>query len=172
MNGQNPAEERESLKTAWLRLLLRFALIALTGVLIFTKVFLLTRVRGNEMFPAIRDGDLLLAFRLQKDYAKNDVVVYNREGETAVGRIAALGGDVVTLDQSGILLVNGTEQGGEIFYPTYAGEEQCYPYRVEADAVFVLGDHRPAARDSREIGAVAEENVKGKVITVLRRRGI
>ena len=162
----------DTLKSAYLRLLLRFGLIVLTGTVLFTQAFLLMRAAGNEMFPAVKDGDLLLAFRLQRDYAKNDVVVYSHAGEKAIGRIAALGGDVVTLDDSGTLLVNGTEQSGEIMFPTYAKEELQYPYRVPENTVFLLGDRRSVAHDSREMGAVAMEELKGKVITVLRRRGI
>ena len=154
------------------RLLSRIALIALLVLLLLTKVFLITNASGNGMFPAVKDGDLLFAFRLQREYAKNDVVVYTAGQETKVGRIAALAGDVVMLDESGILLVNGTIQSGEILYPTYAGTELIYPYQVPEDSVFLLGDYRKDARDSREYGAVPLKAVCGKVITVLRRRGI
>lgn len=37
----------------------------------------------NGMFPAIKGGDLLIGFRLQRNFLKNDVVVYKANGETA-----------------------------------------------------------------------------------------
>ena len=167
-----PAKKLHPVFAAYLRLLLRILLIVLLGLLIFTKVFLITQASGNEMFPSVKDGDLLLAFRAQKTYAKNDVVVYT-DGENAyVGRIAALEGDVVTLDDSGTLRVNGTAQTGEILFPTYPDKALTYPYKVPAASVFLLGDHRSVAIDSRVHGAVALEQVEGKVITILRRRGL
>lgn len=124
------------------------------------------------MFPAMKDGDLIIGFRLQQTYMKDDVVVYTVNGETHVGRIAARAADVVTLDDSGTLLVNGTAQGGEIIYPTYAKENFEYPYTVPENQIFILGDYRTQTADSRDFGAVSMENVKGKVITILRRRGL
>lgn len=156
----------------YIALVLRILFIAAVGAALFTKVFLVTQVTGNEMFPALKDGDLILAFRLQRNYAKNDVVAYTYGGKTYAGRIAALEDDVVTVDESGVLLVNGTEQRGEILYPTYAEDGLLYPYRVSEGCVFVLGDYRTVAHDSRERGEIALEDVGGKVISLLRRRGL
>ena len=153
-------------------LLLRVLFIALTGWVLFSYVFLITQVGGNDMFPAVKDGDLVIGFRLQQEYAKNDVVVYTAGGRSHIGRIAARATDVVTLDDSGTLLVNGTAQSGEIMYPTYAKEGIEYPYRVPEGHVFILGDYRTQTEDSRDYGSIPMENVQGKVITILRRRGL
>lgn len=153
-------------------LLLRILFLALAGWVMFTQVFLITQVSGNAMFPAVKDGDLVIAFRLQQEYAKNDVVVYTADGEPHIGRIAARATDVVTLDESGTLLVNGTTQSGEIMYPTYAKEGMEYPYKVPEGQVFILGDYRTQTEDSRDFGSIPLENVQGKVITILRRRGL
>ena len=122
------------------------------------------------MFPALKDGDLVIAFRMQRDYAKGDVIVCTVDGQPYVGRIAARELDVVSLGETGTLIVNGTVQGGEIIYPTYGREPLEYPFRVPEGCVFLLGDHRTAARDSRDFGPVSEDQVQGKVITILRRR--
>ena len=169
----SPSEkEKSAALTDILRLFLRLAVLILLSALLVTKVFLITQASGNDMSPSVKDGDLLFAFRLQRDHEKNDVVIYSRGQEKAVGRIAALEGDVVTLDDSGILLVNGTVQSGALPYPTYAGENLTYPYRVPAGSVFLLGDDRPSARDSRVCGAVPLEDIRGTVFTILRRRGL
>ena len=78
--------------------------------------------------------------------------------------------DVVNITEEGMLLVNGTVQGGEIIYPTYPKEGIEYPYRVPEGCVFVLGDHRTDTIDSRDFGPVPKKQVQGKVITILRRR--
>lgn len=153
-------------------LLLRVLFLALAAWVLLTQVFLITQVRGNAMFPALKDGDLVIAFRIQQDYAKNDVVVYTVDGETHIGRIVARATDTVMLDDSGKLLVNGTNQTGEILYPTYAKDGLTYPYAVPDGHVFVLGDYRTQTEDSRDFGPIPLENVQGKVITILRRRGL
>ena len=159
-------------RQGYVSLLLRILFLALAGWVLFSYVFLITQVSGNDMFPAIKDGDLVIGFRLQKEYAKNDVVAYTVNGKTHIGRIAAKATDVVTLDDSGTLLVNGTAQSGEIMYPTYAKEGITYPYKVPEGQVFILGDYRTQTEDSRDFGSIPLENVQGKVITILRRRGL
>lgn len=153
-------------------LLLRVAFLALAGYVLLTYVFLITQASGNDMFPAVKDGDLIIGFRLQQEYAKNDVIVYTANGKQHIGRIAAKESDVVTLDDSGTLLVNGTAQSGEIIYPTYEKEGIEYPFRVPEGCVFVLGDYRTQTQDSRDFGAISTQNIAGKVITLLRRRGL
>lgn len=150
----------------------RIVVLALAAYIIFAQVFLITQNRGQDMFPAVKDGDLIIAFRMQKEYAKNDVVVYTVDGKQKVGRIVARETDVVTMDESGKLLVNGTVQSGEIMYPTYAKEGLEYPYKVPEGHVFLLGDYRTNSEDSRDHGPISMRNVEGKVITILRRRGL
>lgn len=159
-------------RQGYISLLFRILFLLLAGWVLFSHVFLITQASGNGMFPAVKDGDLIIGFRLQQEYAKNDVVVYTADGKTRIGRIAAGAGDVVTLDDSGTLLVNGTAQSGEIMYPTYAKEGMEYPFRVPEDEVFILGDYRTQTEDSRDFGSIPLENVQGKVITILRRRGL
>ena len=153
-------------------LLLRLVVLAVVLYLLLTQVFLITQVSGNDMFPAVKAGDLVLAYRLQPVYAKNDVVVYRAEGKSRVGRIVGREGDVIMLDGSGNLLVNGTNQSGEILYPTYPGEGYAYPYVVPEQSFFILSDYRTRCEDSRDFGAVPAPKIAGKVITILRRRGI
>lgn len=156
----------------YISLLFRCVMLIAVLVVLFTQVFLITQVSGNEMFPAVKDGDLVLAYRLQADLAKSDVVVYRQGGETRVGRILGRAGDVIMLDDTGSLLVNGTNQGGEILYPTYAKEGLTYPYVVPEDSCFLLCDYRTQCEDSRDFGPVPTGDILGKVITILRRRGI
>jgi signal peptidase I len=159
-------------RQGYINLGLEILFLLLVGLLLFTQVFMLTQVKGNSMFPALKDGDLVIAFRMQQDYAKRDVIVYTADGETRIGRIVARATDVVTIDESGNLLVNGTNQTGEIMYPTYAKEGYTYPLQVPENHVFVLGDYRTQTEDSRDFGPISMEDVQGKIITIVRRRGL
>jgi signal peptidase I len=161
-----------AIRKGYISLLWRIVLLALVGYLLFTQVFIITQASGNAMFPAVKDGDLIIGFRLQQRYIKNDVVVYKANGNQYIGRIAARETDVVAMDESGTLLVNGTTQGGEILYQTYAKEGIGYPYTVPEGHIFILGDYRTQAQDSRDFGSISLDDVEGKVITILRRRGL
>ncbi len=165
-------EDKAAIKSAYKNLLVRVVVLLIVGFLLFSQVFLITQAKGMEMFPAIKDGDLIIGFRLQRHYAKNDVVVYKVEGKQKIGRLVAQATDVVTIDEDGTLRVNGTVQAGEIMYPTYPKEGIAYPYKVEEKNVFILGDYRTQVQDSRDIGPIPLNKVKGKVITILRRQGL
>ena len=118
-------------RNGYIQLLARIILVIVCGGLLFTQGFLLMRAPDNGMFPAIKGGDLLIGFRLQRNFLKNDVVVYKANGKLQVGRILGQETDVITIDDTGQLLVNGTPQTGEIAFPTYAKKGiKKYPYRV------------------------------------------
>ena len=163
---------RLSINAGYRSLLVRILIIAAAGYVFFTQLFLITQVSGMDMFPALKDGDLAIVFRMQQEYAKNDVIAYSTTEGLRFGRIVARESDVVLMDDSGSLQVNGTTQSGEILYPTYAVEGIEYPFRVPEGCVFVLGDYRTTATDSRIYGPIPMEDVAGKVITILRRRGL
>ena len=165
---------RQTLMTrrGYVSLLLRMCICVLAIWLIFSNVFLLTQCKGRDMFPAMEDGDLVFAYRLHKDYKIGDVVIYSREGENHFGRIVALENDTVMMSDTGSLIVNGTARTGEIMYPTYAKEGTVYPFVVPEGRAYVLGDYRTQAKDSRDFGPIPIEYIEGKVLAIVRRRGV
>lgn len=160
------------IRKGYIQLLTRMAVLAVIGWMLFTQVFLVMQAPGNGMFPAVKDGDLLIGFRMQQDLLQDDVVIYEAEGRMQVGRILGEENDIITIDDTGTLMVNGTVQGGEILFPTYAKEGMEYPYTIPEGCVFILGDYRTQAKDSRDFGSIPMEDVKAKVITILRRRAL
>lgn len=158
-------------------LLVRVLFIGLIAYLLFTYGFLICQCAGQDMFPAIKDGDLCVVFRREAQslfgerLVQNDIVAYRVNGERRFGRVAAVGGDIVLLNDGGSLIVNGVTEGGEVLFPTYAGEGS-YPLRVPEGTVFLLGDYRTNTTDSRSLGTIPLADVEGKVITILRRRGL
>jgi signal peptidase I len=166
---QDTKAQKETVK----RFLIKLLVVLLVVWAIFTFVFGIRRVSGETMYPRLRDGDLILYYRLEQDYQIGDVVTFQENGQKLQGRIVAQGGDVVEMTD-GQLVVNGNIQSEEIFYDTYEGVFQDIelPYTVEADSYFVLSDFRSDGYDSRNFGAVSRKDLDGKVITLLRRRGI
>ena len=164
---------RAETRAGYWALLVRAAACVAVAAVLLTQVFMVAQQAGSEMRPAVLDGDILLAYRLDRDIARGDVVLYRHGGETRVGRVVARGGDVVHLDESGTVRVNGSVQDDAV-YPTYVPEGSGieYPYTVPQGTVFVLGDHRTEALDSRVLGPVVLSDVEAKVFTVIRRRGL
>ncbi|MCF0259264.1 MAG: signal peptidase I [Erysipelotrichaceae bacterium] len=150
----------------------RILLVAFIVWMMLTQVFVITRAEGNGMFPFIKDGDLVIGYRLSGRLCKGDVVLYEQEGSQYLGRIMAQKNDLVTVDDTGTFKSNGMGAGQEALYPTYPQGDLEYPLKVGESEVFVLGDFRTRTRDSRNFGPIPFANVKAKVISVFRRQGI
>ncbi len=138
---------------------------------VFTFVLGLSVHYGNNMSPAVHDGDLLVSLRLQKPYI-NSVVLYRINGKTDVGRVIALEGSVVDIADNGLLTINGVSSTAEVFYATHQAENSSvsFPYTVEHGKVFILNDFRDDTKDSRVFGAVDKKDLQGPLLFTVRRR--
>ena len=152
-------------------LLVKIAVAAAVVWSVFTFVLGMSVHYGNNMFPAVHDGDLLVSLRMQKPYI-NSVVLYRINGKTEVGRVIALEGSVVDIAKNGLLTVNGVAPTAEIFYATYQAENSSieFPYTVESGKVFILNDFRDDTNDSRVFGAVDKKDLEGPMLFTVRRR--
>lgn len=146
------------------------AIILLLAILL-GFFFGITPMENDDMSPRISAGDLLLYYRLADDYVTGDVMVFEKDGTQYVGRIVAKGGDTVQVTDQATLVVNGsTVLESDIYYTTPKYDNgPTYPLTLAADEYFILCDYREGARDSRYFGPVHQSEVKGKVITVVRR---
>lgn len=165
------AQRRDAAKVreGWAHLAFNVLALALVLWAVFTFVICLHRVSGNDMYPAVQDGDLIIGWRLGREWRQDDLVVYMAEGTTRAGRVVATGGDIVDVTDSGALTVNGTRES-KALYETDGGDVLSYPYVVPDGEIFILGDFRTQAKDSREFGPVPEEDIEGVAIGLLRRR--
>jgi signal peptidase I len=167
--NQNMWQQKETV----LKFIVKLCTVLLVIWAVFTFIFGLRQVSGENMYPRLRDGDLVLYYRLERNYQIGDVVTFRLNDATFWARIVAQGGDVVEVSEDGELIINGNVQQEEIFYPTDPQDgDVTYPYTVEEGSYFVLCDYRTISFDSRTYGAIAKKDLDGKVITVLRRRGI
>jgi len=154
-------------------LLLKIMVIIVVLVLVFTFLFGVYRNRDASMHPAVKEGDLAFFYRLDKSYTAGDCVVVEYEGKKQIRRVAAVAGDTVDITEDG-LVINGEPQLEIFIYEEtnrYA-EGIEFPVMVGEGEIFVLGDSRKNATDSRIYGCVSVKETLGKVITVIRRREI
>ncbi len=154
-------------------LLSKIAVLVLFLLLIFGVVFGIYRCNDHAMSPACKDGDLAIVYRLEENFHPSDVIVLEKDGERQIRRVIAAAGDVVDITEKGLVINGYLQQEPDIFTDTLPYEEGIpFPITLGEGEYFVLGDNRPQSTDSRIYGAVRQDEIKGIVITLIRRRGI
>ena len=129
---------------------------------------------NDDMNPSIHSGDVLVYYRMARDYKAQDVVILKKNDTEYVGRIVAKTGDIVEVTDTEELIINGNVVHENNIYsstPLYEGY-QNYPIHLNNDEFFVLVDSRKTGEDSRYYGVVKKSDLKGKVIMVIRRNSI
>lgn len=124
------------------------------------------------MFPKVVPSDLLIYYRLEDSYYVGDLIVLDDQGADYALRMVAGPGDKVDVSPEGRLVINDvSQQESEIFYDTgtYETDQVSFPLVLSEDEIFVLGDMRRGAKDSRYFGPVKKSNIKGKVFSLYRR---
>lgn len=167
-------EKQRKIRQEWRWFLIR--LLILIGILyvLFGCLFGITTIKNEDMAPRMSAGDVVLYYRLDKNPVAGDVVIYQKDAQKYAGRIVAKGGDSVEITEEATVKVNDSivlEQN--IFYQTPQYESEVnYPVQLQENQYFVLGDYREGATDSRYFGAIDTREIKGKVITVIRRNNL
>ena len=96
----------------------------------------------------MKEGDLIIYYRLKKDYQVGDVVVIRQEKETELRRIVARAGDVVDITEEGLSVNGYIQQEDDIYMETLPYSEGItFPVTVAKNQVFLLGDNRSSARE-------------------------
>jgi signal peptidase I len=156
------------------------------NVTIYFLFILPAQVDGPSMFPNLVDKELLFANKIPTwagntswgkqynlDFKKGDIIIFDEGNILLVKRIIAQQGDMVKIED-GSVYVNG-EKLNETYleatvqtqYPSadYATLQEGEEGVVPANSYFMLGDNRPASKDSRykDIGYVTRDKIKGVV---------
>lgn len=168
-----PAVKRKkrTAKTYAIELAVKLVLTAAAVWVLCTFVIGIHVNHSNSSYPMIKDGDLCITYRLGEP-KEGDEIAYHHEGQIKFGRIAAKSGDVVEI-KNGCVTVGGYSILEDVVYSTpEEGSQIAYPYTVPEGSVFVLNDFRSDVLDSRSYGAVNLSDVEGRVVFLIRRRGI
>lgn len=138
--------------------------VAIT-IIAATRVFNVLQVSGNSMEPSLYAGELLISTKVF-GYKKGDIIAFYYNDSVLIKRIVATEGDVIDIDDQGIVYVNSQKLEEEYVKDLDYGKcDITFPYRVPDKEVFVLGDNREVSIDSRSksIGSIAEEKILGKI---------
>jgi len=148
------------------KLLIPLSLLFLAVVLVFYVFFTSVTVKGVSMEPTLLSGDRLLITKGYDLPQRGDVVVFatldqhDRE-EDLVKRVIGIPGDTVEV-RRGVALVNGAVEYHESLNTSPYDDTHVEPFVVPPGRVFVMGDNRPIALDSRQLGPVPISSVKGR----------
>lgn len=156
--------ETKSMIFSIVRMLLGLTIL----IIIFLFLFGFRIIDGNGMYPALSDGDLVLTYN-KSSYIKNDIVFYKVEDKEYCGRVVAKAGDKIGFKDDKFY-VNGTAQTTDIIFPTSAPQGFTETQTVPDNTVCILGDYRTQCEDSRVFGYIPLNDVKAKVIALLRHK--
>ena len=125
------------------------------------------RISGSSMESTMKDGEIVLMSRfatMQEKYETGDIVMFHYYdadgGKTVAKRIIATEGDHIRILADGGVEVNGARLQEEYVHGRTDG---LVDMTVPRGTVFVMGDNRGESFDSRNMGAIPCEDLKGKV---------
>lgn len=167
------------MKRKIITLIIKIIAIEAVYFVLFFVIFGFSRVKSNAMYPNINGGDLAFYYHLDKSCHSGDVVTVKGQEERQFLRVIACGGDEVTITASNTILVNGSSldidrefSGSLVDIDDNILGEIKYPYKVPEGYFFLVGDNRYELDDSRSFGAYPKNMIDGKVLSILRTRGI
>ena len=151
--------------------LVKILLLALALFVSFGIVLGIHTVTTDYMNPGVKYHDNIIYTRVGYSLNLRDVVVYEHDGETYLGRIVGLPGDEVEVDANGYFYNNKhlIYEENIKYVPARSIETKI---TLNEGEYFVINDDRSQNYDSRTFGAISKDNIKGKVLIVLRRYGI
>lgn len=154
-----------------LSLLIKLMIFAFGLIIVFGYIFGLSRNQSLNMQPAFQDGDLILYLRIYKSYTANDTILIWYDDKAMLERVVAVAGDTVDITEKGLVVNGGLVQESYAWGETTQFENGVtFPLTVPEGKIFVLGDNREHATDSRILGCIDETDVSGSVIGSFRRR--
>lgn len=147
----------------WMRLAVIFLVLAvlLIGIAMIPYVCMY----GTAMAPTLSNGDFGIAFPA-KEYRSGDIIAFRQNEKVLIRRIIACSGSSVSIDENGIVTVDGV-----VLDEPYTAQKalgQCniqFPCTVPDGQYFVLGDNRAIAVDSRStaLGCISKDAIIGRL---------
>ena len=140
--------------------LIPYVVIILVVVLFRTYIATPVRVDGDSMDPTLKNGQILILNKMDQEYERMDIVVFDYKKDRLIKRVIGLPGETVEIKDNN-LYINGEE------ISDYKEDVKTADYKLNVTIpegyYFVLGDNRSVSADSRLIGLVSKEDLKGTI---------
>lgn len=149
---------------------LPYVFIIIGVVLLRTFIITPVIVDGESMFPTLKNNQILLLNKYKKEYKRKDIVVIkynnnNEKKEKLIKRVIGLPGEYVEY-KSHKLYIDGKKVDDKFANIT---DNFSLEYininmkKIPKGYYLVLGDNRTNSIDSRMIGLIKKEDIKGTV---------
>lgn len=148
--------------------LIPYVIIIITVVLIRTFIVTPVQVDGLSMYPTLKDNEILLLKKYDKDYKRFDIVVLKYKNDKLIKRIIGLPGESIKYVDDKLYVndklveenfsKNTETDDFDISY--LLNEEET---KIPDNMYFVVGDNRDNSTDSRIIGLIKKEDIEGTV---------
>lgn len=140
-------------------------------IILYFIFFKVEVVNGSSMNPTLYNNNVEISVnRLYANLERGDIVNIESKtlGQNIVKRIIGIGGDEIVCEK-GVLTING-----EIVEEDYVNNpndfNDSFKIKVPGSQIFVMGDNRGHSVDSRKIGTIPLNEVKGKLIFSLGKK--
>ena len=136
--------------------------IVIIAIVVLFRSYIATPVRvdGDSMVPTFEDGQILILNKMDREYERMDVVVFDYKKDRLIKRVIGLPGETVEIKDN-TLYINGEEVSD------YKDDVKTADYELNVvipeGYYFVLGDNRGVSADSRMIGLISEDDLKGTI---------
>ncbi len=149
----------DKLKELW-----SYVLIVVVVILIRTFIVSPVRVDGNSMLTTLKNGEALLLKKYDKKLERFDIIVFTNGKDKLIKRVIGLPGEHVKYKDNK-LYINGAEvEDVKLLTKTNDFKLEDLGVSVIPDNYyFVLGDNRTNSTDSRIIGLISINDIKGTV---------
>ena len=131
-----------------------YLIIAIVVILIRSFIATPVRVDGDSMVDTLHDGEILILNKLSKIKRYDIVVLEDSDADNIIKRVYGMPGETIRIENS------------KIYINAFGETSFVSDLTLEDDEYFVLGDNREISKDSRVIGPIKKENIKG--VTIFR----
>ena len=149
----------DKLKELW-----SYVLIVVVVILIRTFIVSPVRVDGNSMLTTLKNGETLLLKKYDKKLERFDIIVFTNGKDKLIKRVIGLPGEHVKYKDNKLYINDGLVEDVKLLTKTNDFKLEDLGVSVIPDNYyFVLGGNRTNSTDSRIIGLISINDIKGTV---------
>ena len=151
--------------------LVPYVIIIFVVALIRTFIITPVRVKGSSMYPYLKDKEILILNKMDKNYKRFDIIVADTSDindKKIIKRIIGLPGESIEYKDCK-LYINGEETKDavdECITDDFSLEKIHGYVVIPENYYFVMGDNRRNSDDSRgqKIGLISKNQIQGKAV--------
>ncbi len=173
--GNHADSQRPGILRSFFSILAMIAFVLIASWALRTFVFQAYEIPSGSMEETIMTDDMVFAEKVTlnfEDPQQGDILTFKDPqvpGRILIKRCIAIAGQTVTIDDGGIVYVDGVAldepyTNGKPSYPL--DSDITYPYVIPEGHLWMMGDNRTNSQDSRDYGAIPISSVTGVAVVV------